>query len=582
MKLKFKIFSILVLSVLLTRCQTPSSKIPANPVILTASERIDHQSAEAVGKNYAVATQGIYATRAAKEILNRGGNAIDAAVAASFVLSVERPHSTGIGGGGFLIFRDGTTNKLYAVDFRERAPMKSFEKMFQDKEGKAISQLSINGILASGVPGLVAGLLEIHEKFGKLKRSEVIAPAIVLAENGFPVYPSLAKALLQKESLLAQDPEAARIFLNSDKKALREGELLFQSDLGRTLRLISKEGKNVFYKGKIAAVFADYFSKHQGLITRADLENYKVKWKQPLISKYKDYDIVSMPPPSSGGVHVIQMLNMLEDDRLAEKGFLSAEAIHLTAESMRSAFADRAKYLGDPDFVKVPVETLTSKKYAAERRMDIKHSARLSKDVKAGSIPGFEHTETTHLSIIDSNGNMVSTTQTINGYMGSSLVLPGTGIVLNNEMDDFSAQPGVANLFGAIGGSQNAIAPGKTPLSSMTPTLVLKNNDPVMSVGAPGGTRIITCVLQTMLNYLEYRLPLYESVTAIRFHHQWTPDKIDIDPPGPRSDVVADLQKRGHKIEINPVPCNVMAVTKEGDFLHAVSDPRDIGTSTAL
>lgn len=582
MKLKFKIISILVLSFLLTRCQTPSSQTSANPVILTANERIDHQNAEAIGKNYAVATQGIYATRAAKEILNRGGNAIDAAVAASFVLSVERPHSTGIGGGGFLIFRDGKTNKLYAVDFRERAPMKSFEKMFQDKEGKAISQLSINGILASGVPGLVAGLLEIHEKFGKLKRSEVLAPAIVLAENGFPVYPSLAKALLQKESLLAQDPEAARIFLNSDKKALREGELLVQSDLGRTLRLISKEGKNVFYKGKIAAIFADYFSKNQGLITRADLKNYQVKWKEPLISKYKDYDIVSMPPPSSGGVHVIQMLNMLEDDRLAEKGFLSAEAIHLTAESMRSAFADRAKYLGDSDFVKVPVETLTSKKYAAERRMDIKHSARLSKDVKAGSIPGFEHTETTHLSIIDSNGNMVSTTQTINGYMGSSLVLPGTGIVLNNEMDDFSAQPGVANLFGAIGGSQNAIAPGKTPLSSMTPTLVLKNNDPVMSVGAPGGTRIITCVLQTMLNYLEYRLPLYESVTAIRFHHQWTPDKIDIDPPGPRSDVVADLQKRGHKIEINPVPCNVMAVTKEGDFLHAVSDPRDIGTSTAL
>jgi len=582
MKLKFKFISILVLSFLMTRCQTLSPQKPANPVILTANERLDHQSAEAIGKNYAVATQGIYATRAAKEILNRGGNAIDAAVAASFVLSVERPHSTGIGGGGFLIFREGKTNRLYAVDFRERAPMKSFEKMFQDKEGKAISHLSINGILASGVPGLVAGLLEIHEKFGRLKRTEVLEPAIVLAEKGFPVYPSLAKALLQKESLLAQDSEAARIFLNNDRKALREGDLLVQSDLGKTLRLISAEGKNVFYKGKIADVFADYFSKQNGLITKADLQNYKVKWKQPLAGKYKGYDIISMPPPSSGGVHVIEMLNMLEDDRLAEKGFLSAEAIHLTAESMRSAFADRAKYLGDSDYVKVPVETLLSKKYAAERRMEITHPARISKDVKAGSIPGFEHTETTHLSIIDSSGNMVSTTQTINGYMGSSLVLPGTGIVLNNEMDDFSAQPGAANLFGAIGGSQNAIRPGKTPLSSMTPTLVLKNNVPVMSVGAPGGTRIITCVLQTMLNYLEYKLPLYESVTAIRFHHQWTPDKIDIDPPGPRSDVVRDLQKRGHKIEINAVPCNVMAVTKEGEFLHAVSDPRDIGTSTAL
>lgn len=582
MKLKFKITSILVLSFLLTSCRAPSPKTSVNPVILTANERLDHQSAEAIGKKVAVATQGIYATRAAKEILNRGGNAIDAAVAASFVLSVERPHSTGIGGGGFMIFRDGKNNKLYAVDFRERAPKKSFEKMFQDKNGKAISQLSINGILASGVPGLVAGLLEIHEKFGKLKRSEVMDPAIVLAERGFPVYPSLAKALLQKESLLAQDPEASRIFLNADKKALREGDLLTQTDLGRTLRLISAEGKNVFYKGKISSVFADYFSKNNGLITKADMLNYKVKWKQPLTGKYKGYDIISMPPPSSGGVHVIEMLNMLEDDRLFEKGFLSAEAIHLTAESMRSAFADRAKYLGDSDFVKVPVETLISKKYAAERRMEITHSARASKDVMAGSIPGFEHTETTHLSIIDESGNMVSTTQTINGYMGSSLVLPGTGIVLNNEMDDFSAQPGAANLFGAIGGSQNAIAPGKTPLSSMTPTLVLKNNTPVMSVGAPGGTRIITCVLQTVLNYLEYKLPLYESITAIRFHHQWTPDKIDMDPPGASSDVVRDLQKRGHKIDINAVPCNVMAVTKEGDFFHAVSDPRDIGTSAAL
>jgi gamma-glutamyltranspeptidase/glutathione hydrolase len=583
MKTTLKKILILTISLLLTNCQTFSkNRNGVNPVILTANERVDHASAEAMGKSYAVSTQGIYATRAAKEILNKGGNAIDAAVAASFVLAVERPHSTGIGGGGFMLFRDSRTKKIEAVDFRERAPKKSYEKMFQDKNGKAISSLSIDGILASGVPGLVAGLLEIHEKYGRLKREQILAPAITLADYGFPVYPSLAKALLQKESLLAQDPSASKIFLDKNKKALREGQLLVQSDLARTLKLISLSGRDVFYRGPIADAFARYFAKRNGLITKADLASYRVKWRSPVKGTFKGYEIFSMPPPSSGGVHVIQMLNMLEDDHLDKKGFLSAEAIHLTAQAMQIAFADRAKYLGDADFVKVPVQTLISKKYAQERRMEITHSARESKNVKAGSIPGFEHTETTHLSIIDKEGNIVSTTQTINGYMGSSLVLPGTGIVLNNEMDDFSAQPGAANLFGAIGGKANAVAPGKTPLSSMSPTIVLKNNLPVMSLGAPGGTRIITCVLQTMLNYLDYKLPLYESVTAIRFHHQWLPDKLDIDPPGPSTPVIEELIKRGHKIDINAVPCNVMAVAKEGDILHAVSDPRDIGTSAAL
>lgn len=581
MEIKIQFISVLLLSVVLTHCQS-FKKAPTNPVIHTVNEREDHQSAEAIGKTYAIATQGIYATRAAKEIFNLGGNAIDAAVAASFVLSVERPHSTGIGGGGFMLFRDGKNKKIYAVDFRERAPMKSTEKMFLDSKENVVPDLSINGTLATGVPGMVAGLLEIHEKFGKLKREQVMAPAITLAYYGFPIYPSLSKALLQKESVLAKDPEAAKIFLDENKKALKLGQLLVQMDLAKTLSLISKQGKNIFYKGKIADIYDDYFKKNKGLISKSDLSAYRVKWKTPLYGTYKGLDIYSMPPPSSGGVHVIEMLNMLENDKLADNGLLSADSIHLIAEAMRSAFADRAKYLGDSDFVKVPVKTLISKTYAKERRNEFFKKARSSKDVKAGTIPGFEHTETTHLSIIDAEGNMVSTTQTINGYMGASIVLPGTGIVLNNEMDDFSAKPGAANLFGAIGGSQNAIAPGKTPLSSMSPTLVLKDQTPIMSVGAPGGTRIITCVMQTMLNYLEYKLPLYESVTAIRFHHQWMPDKIDIDPPGPRTEVFEELKKRGHTIEINAVPCNVMAVSKEGDVLHAVSDPRDIGTSTAL
>ncbi|MGZ3807772.1 MAG: gamma-glutamyltransferase [Bacteriovorax sp.] len=573
------------ISLSLLSCQSPAQKNKGaiHPIILTANERTDHKSAEAQGPQYAVATQGIYATKAAKDIFSLGGNAIDAAVAASFVLAVERPHSTGIGGGGFMLFREGNTKKIYAIDFRERAPLKASEKMFLGPDGSAISTLSINGVLASAVPGFVAGLLEIHQKFGNLKREQILAPAIQLAENGFPIYPSLAKALLQKESVLAQDPEASKIFLSSEKLALPEGRVLIQKDLAETLKQIAKKGKAGFYQGRVAHEYAELFKKQKGLISKKDLSSYEVKWRKPLVGSYKGNTIFSMPPPSSGGVHVIQFLNMLENDSLHDVGFLETKSIHLAASAMQSAFADRARYLGDSDFVKVPIDELISKDYAKKRRSEFDlEKARKSSAVHAGEMANSEHTETTHLSIVDNEGNMVSTTQTINGYMGASVVVPHTGIVLNNEMDDFSAKTGASNLFGAVGGAANAIVPRKTPLSSMSPTIVLKGDEPVMSLGAPGGTRIITCVAQTILNYLEFKLPLYESITSIRYHHQWLPDELDIDPPGPRADVLNSLQKMGHNIEIKAVPCNVMAVTKEGHFLHAVSDPRDIGTSTAL
>jgi gamma-glutamyltranspeptidase/glutathione hydrolase len=553
-------------------------------VIITANERADHKSAEARGSNFAVATQGIYATMAAKDIFSRGGNAIDAAVAASFVLAVERPHSTGIGGGGFMLFREGRTKKIFAVDFRERAPQKAHEKMFLDSQEKIIPNLSINGVLATAVPGLVAGLLEIHNRFGLLSREKIMAPAIKLAEIGFPIYPSLAKALLQKESVLALDPEASRIFLDQNKKAYAEGHILIQKDLAKTLRLIAEKGKAGFYEGKIANEYATLFSNgHKGLISKKDLATYEVKWRQPVIGHYNGNDIYSMPPPSSGGIHIIQFLNMLEGDHLKTTGLFEAQSIHLAAEAFQSAFADRAHYLGDSDFTKVPVAELISKEYAKKRRSEFDNVfARASRDVFPGKIPGYEHTETTHLSLMDKEGNVVSTTQTINGYMGASVVVPNTGIVLNNEMDDFTALVGAANLFGAIGGSANAIAPGKAPLSSMTPTIVLRDGIPLMSLGAPGGTRIITCVAQTLLNYLEFKLPLYESIAAIRYHHQWSPDQIDIDLPGPRKDVFDELLRRGHHVNLQAVPCNVMAVTHEENLFHAVSDPRDIGTSSAL
>lgn len=576
-----KIFALiftLFFSLFFIQCQ----KLPVQ-THLASNIRENSKSSEAFGNKYAIATQGIYATKAAQDIFSLGGNAIDAAIGASFTIAVERPHSTGIGGGGFMLFHDGKSKKNYAIDFRERAPLKSYEKMFLDKDGKVIPNLSIDGIAASAVPGLVAGLLEIHQRFGHLSLETIMAPAISLARNGFPIYPNLAKALLQKESVLSLDNEASKIFLDKNKKAKKEGEILIQSDLAKTLELIAKKGRAGFYQGKVASEYVTLFKKKKGFLQKEDLQTYNVIWRNPLEGSFKEFKVFSMPPPSSGGIHVIQFLNMLENDHLKEIGFLETRSIHLAASSLQAAFADRAQYLGDPDFTNVPTETLISKNYAQKRRSEfLNDKEKKSELVKAGAIPNFEHTETTHLSIMDNEGSAIATTQTINGYMGASIVVPHTGIVLNNEMDDFSALPGAANLFGAIGSKANAIAPRKTPLSSMSPTIVLDpKGTPVMSVGAPGGTRIISCVAQTILNYLEFKLPLFESVASVRYHHQWLPDVLDMDPPGPEKEVLEELIKMGYNVQLKAVPCNVMAVTKENLF-HAVADPRDIGTSAGL
>ena len=543
------------------------------------SLRVVQKLPESIGPNYGIATQGIYATKAAVDIFEKGGNAIDAAIAASFTISVERPHSTGIGGGGFMLFRDAATKKIYAIDFRERAPLSSTTNMYLDEKGNPIANLSINGVKAIATPGLVAGLLEIHEKFGRLSRSDVLSSAIELAEKGFKVYPSLAKALSQKEDELIKDKDATKIFLDGNKKALKEGDILIQKDLASTLKLISREGKKAFYEGEIAKNFED----NHFVVTKKDLGEYKVLWREPLKGNFKGYSIFSMPPPSSGGIHVLQFLSMLEEDHLKEKGFLSAQSIHLAASALQSAFADRAKYLGDPDFINVPTKDLISKDYAKKRRAEIdSNRARKAQEVSFGKISGYEHDETTHLSIIDKEGNMIATTQTINGYMGSSVVLPHTGIVLNNEMDDFSAKPGASNLFGAVGSKANAIAPKKTPLSSMSPTLILnEKDDPILSVGAPGGTRIISCVAQTILNYLEFKLPPYESIASARYHQQWLPDELDLEPGKIPQETIEKLKQMGHNVQEKSVNCNVMAVAKEENLFRAVSDPRDIGTSHA-
>jgi gamma-glutamyltranspeptidase/glutathione hydrolase len=562
----------------LVSCQST----PKSYYARTSKERPDKESAQAVGTHYAVATQGRYSSQAAEKMFAQGGNIIDAVVAASFTVSVERPQSSGIGGGGFMLYHEAKSGKTYAIDFRERAPLKATENMYIGADGKADSKISQNGILSVAVPGMVAGLLEIHKRFGSLPLNKVMEPSIELAEKGFPIYEEFHQALEHRAEQIQKDPSAKKIFLSAKGEVPAAGTVLIQKDLGKTLRLIAKQGRAGFYKGSVAHSITELSKKTKGLITQKDLDSYEVKWREPVEGAFHGYEVFSMPPPSSGGIHVIQFLKFLEHDDLAKSGIHSTKAIHLAASALQSSFADRATYLGDPDFVKVPVKALTSTSYIDKRRKEVSvDKARKAAEVKAGDVQGYESSETTHLSLIDASGNAVSTTQTINGWMGSGVVAPGTGVVLNNEMDDFSAQVGSSNLFGAIGGKANSIAPKKTPLSSMSPTILMKDGKPVMVVGAPGGTRIISCVAQTILNYVEFKTSLYDAVSAVRYHHQWQPDVLFLEPPGPSSAVVDDLKKMGYEVKLQPIGCNVMAVAKEGESLRGVADPRDIGTSVA-
>lgn len=569
---------VLLLSVFLIQCQ---STTPRSGVIKASKERADFKTAEAVGKQFVISTQGRESTHAAEKMYAQGGNIIDATVAASFAVSVERPQSTGIGGGGFLIFHEAKTGKTYAVDFRERAPLKASKDMYL-RDGKADYNLSQNGVTAVAVPGLVAGLLEVHKKFGSLPLQKVLEPAIELAENGFPIYEEFHRAMESRVAQLRKDKEARRIFLDNKGQVPAVGTVLVQKDLAKTLKRIAQYGHDGFYSGPVAKAIVQISQKQNGYITQKDLSSYEVKWREPVKGEFHGYEVISMPPPSSGGVHVVQFLNFLEKDQLGKYGILSKESIHLAASALQASFADRARYLGDPDFTTVPTQGLISPEYVRSRRQEVAmDKARKASEVQAGNPLPRESTETTHISMMDNLGNAVSTTQTINGWMGAGVVAPGTGIVLNNEMDDFSAQEGGANLFGAIGGKPNAIAPRKTPLSSMSPTILMKNNRPEMAVGAPGGTRIISCVAQTILNYVEFKTSLYDAVTTIRYHHQWQPDVLYIDPPGPRPEVLKGLKDMGYDVKIEPVPCYVMAVAREGNSLRGVADPRDIGISVA-
>ncbi len=537
---------------------------------------------EAFGRKWVISTQGRAATDAADGVLRGGGNLIDAAIAASFAISVERPHSTGLGGGGFLLYREAKSGRIYAIDFRERAPSAATEKMYLDPRGEVIPDRSLVGIHSAGVPGLVRGLADLHRRFGSREWSSLVTPSARLAEEGIVVYPTLAEALKDRASVLARFESSKKIFLKGDGSAYQVGERIIQADLGRTLRQIARNPSE-FYSGEIARKVG---KTTRGWITRRDLRSYRSKWREPVRSDFsvrdRKYEIVSMPPPSSGGTHLIQILNQLENSDLRSDGFLTAPSIHRMATAMQLSFLDRARYMGDPDFAKVPVSTLISKDHAEKMRANFDPK----RAIPAEELPSRfrvlpESADTTHFSIMDSEGNAVVSTQTINGWFGSGLVVEGTGILLNNEMDDFSAKPGASNLFGAIGSTANNVQPGKTPLSSMSPTIVLENGLPRMAIGAPGGTRIITCVAQTIVNHLVYGLSLYDSVNALRIHQQWKPDVLRIENPGLDSRTERELASLGWKIERAGAQCAVMAVARDGSKLVGVSEPRDHGKASA-
>ncbi len=483
----------------------------------------------ASSKNGMVSTQHFLATAVGERILSRGGNAYDASIAIAFTLAVVLPRAGNIGGGGFMVIYDSQTQKPYSIDFREKAPQMSTRDMYLTEDGSFNDMnLSTLGYLASGVPGTVAGLWDVHQKFGSLPWNELLEDAIYFAENGFKITPFLGDILFNYSEALSIFPETKKIFQKHYPNF--KDKLLIQKDLANTLRIIASQGREGFYEGQIAKKIASEMKKNNGFITEDDLKKYNPIWRKPLISNYRDTQIITMGPPSSGGLHVIQMLNIVENYDLKNIGHNSTNYINLLAEVMKYAYSDRSKYLGDPDFYDVPVEKIISKEYATEinNNIDIGQSTPVD-DIYPGKFLDRESHETTHFSVVDKEGNVVSMTYTLNSTFGSKVVIKGTGILMNNEMDDFSAAPGVPNQFNLLGADANAIAPYKRPLSSMTPTIVLKNNELFFTTGSPGGARIISAVFQSILNIIDFKMNLEEATLAKRLHHQWYPDMLEFE-----------------------------------------------------
>ncbi len=511
------------------------------------------------------------------QILKKGGNAVDAAVAVAFTLAVTYPNAGNIGGGGFMLIRS-PQNEVWALDYREKAPLLAREDMYLDEQGNVIPDASLIGYKASGVPGTVYGLWEAHQRFGRLKWKSLLKPAIDFARKGVPLNEFQANALNRAREKFMKFEASRKIFVKNEG-AFREGDLLVQKDLAQTLKRIAKKGIGDFYSGQTARMIATEMKENGGLITLEDLMQYRAVWRKPIAFSYRDYQIFSMPLPSSGGILLAEILNTLEKFEPAALGLNSSKYIHLLVEIERQAYHDRATYLGDEDFVSVPVEKLISKAYADSIRNQLSL-------LQAGhSVPGSfakskESEQTTHFSIADAEGWAVSNTYTLNGNYGSGVVIEGTGILMNNEMDDFSIKPGHPNMFGLVGNKANAIAPGKRMLSSMSPTIVSKRDSLFMVVGSPGGSKIITSVLQVLINVIDFKLNIRRAVEAPRFHFQWLPDKIFLENYGFNSDTIHNLQAEGYRISFVGGLGLVQGIVVDRNTLWGWSDPRGAGFAT--
>lgn len=493
-----------------------------------------------------VVTAQHLATQVGVDVLKKGGNAIDAAVAVGYALAVVYPAAGNLGGGGFMTLQLADGRKTF-LDFREKAPAAATANMYLDASGNVVKGLSTNGYLAAGVPGSVAGMEMARAKYGTLPRAALMAPAIRFAERGFTLTQGDVDILQTATADFGKDAPSSAIFLNKGKQ-FQPGQKLVQKDLAKTLRLISQRGADGFYKGVVGKALVTASTAGQGIITQADLDQYTVREMAPVECDYRGYHIVSAPPPSSGGVVICEILNIVEGYPLKELGFRSAQAVHYQIEAMRHAYVDRNSYLGDPDFVKNPLNRLLDKGYAAEIRAAIDPAkAGVSKDLKPGVAP-HEGNNTTHYSIVDKFGNAVAVTYTLNDWFGAKVTAAGTGVLLNNEMDDFTVKIGVPNLYGLVQGEANAIAPGKRPLSSMSPTIITQAGKPVMVVGTPGGSRIITAVTHTILNVIDYGMNVQEAVDAPRFHQQWLPDLTNVDTFAISPDTRKILLEMGHKL----------------------------------
>ncbi|TGN29445.1 gamma-glutamyltransferase [Empedobacter tilapiae] len=542
-------------------------------LIIVSFFAIINLNAQESYKNGVVVTAHPEASKVGVEILKKGGNAIDASIAVQFALAVVYPNAGNIGGGGFLVYRDAK-GKTDALDYREKAPLKAFEDMYWDKDGNAIKDLSLYGQFSAGVPGTVDGMVKAHEKYGKLNWKELVQPAINLARKGFKITKQQASELTNKHNDFVK--YNSKMNALTSKASWKEGDLLVQKDLANTLKLIQQKGRAGFYEGKTADLIVKEMKRGNGIISHEDLKSYQSVWRTPVSGNYKGFKVISMPPPSSGGIALVSLFQSIEDYPINKWGFQADSTIQVMVEAERRVYADRAEHLGDPDFINVPQKQLLDKSYNVNRMKGFSFDkATLSSAIKAGEIIGKESMETTHYVIVDKDGNASSVTTTLNNSYGSLVVVEGAGFLLNDEMDDFSVKPGTPNLYGLVGGKANAIEPSKRMLSSMTPSILEKDGKLFMVVGTPGGSTIITSVFQAILNVVDFGMTMQEAVAAPRFHHQWLPDRIDYEPNAISENVRESLKQKGYTLKERKTYGRVEGILVNADGTYqAGADPR--------